>query len=104
LADLQTRRQGKPRCTELPAVREAAEAILARYRVQGLLRLHYEERVGERSVRRYGSRPATVRIEREVRVTAVIDQEAITAAVERLRWGVYPTHPPRAHPTPHDTA
>jgi transposase len=99
LADLQTRRQGKPRCTELPAVREAAEAILARYRVQGLLRLHYEERVGERSVRRYGSRPATVRIEREVRVTAVIDQEAITAAVQRLGWRVYATNHPAAHLT-----
>jgi hypothetical protein len=43
LADLQTRRQGQPRCTELPALREAVEAILARYRVEGLLRLHYEE-------------------------------------------------------------
>ena len=40
LAALQTRRPGKPRWTELPAVREAADAILARYRVQGLLRLH----------------------------------------------------------------
>ena len=62
LADLQTRRQGKPRWTELSAVREAAEAIVARYRVQGLLRLHYEEHVCERPVRRYGTRPATVRI------------------------------------------
>ena len=43
------------RCTELLAVREAEEAILARYRVQGLLRLHYEEYVCERPVRRYGA-------------------------------------------------
>jgi transposase len=99
LAALQTRRQGKPRCTELPAVREAAEAILARYRVQGLLRLHYEEHVCERPVRRYGSRPATVRIEREVRVTAVIDHDAVTAAVQRLGWRVYATN----HPTDHLT-
>ena len=41
LASLTTRRQGQPRCTELPAVREAAAAILARYRIQDLLRLHY---------------------------------------------------------------
>jgi transposase len=92
LADLQTRRQGKARCTELPAVREAAEAILARYRVQGLLRLHYEDHVCERPGRRYGSRPATVRSEREVRVTAVIDQDAVTAAVQRLGWRVYATN------------
>jgi transposase len=95
LADLQTRRQGKPRCTELPAVREAAEAILARYRVEGLRRLHDEEHVCERSVRRYGARPATVRVEREVRVSAEVDQDAVTAAVQRLGWRVYATH---SHP------
>jgi transposase len=99
LADLQTRRQGKPRCTELPAVRAAAEAILARYRVQGLLRLHYEEHVGERPVRRYGARPATVRVEREVRVTAVVDHDAVTAAVQRLGWRVYATNHPADHLT-----
>jgi transposase len=92
LADLQTRRQGKPRCTELPAVREAAEAILARYRVAGLLRLHYEEHVCERSVRRYGARPATVRVAREVWVSAEVDQAAVTAAVQRLGWRVYATN------------
>lgn len=92
LADLQTRRQGKPRCTELPALREAAEAIVARYRVEGLLRLHYEEHVCERPVRRYGVRPATVRVEREVRVSAEVDQAAITAAVQRLGWRVYATN------------
>jgi transposase len=92
LADLQRRRQGKPRCTEMRAVREAAEAIVARSRVQGLLRLHYEENVGERPVRRYGTRPATVRVEREVRVHAEVDQDAVTAAVQRLGWRVYATN------------
>jgi transposase len=99
LADLQTRRQGKPRCTELAALREAADAILARYRVQGLLRLHYEEHVCERPVRRYGARPATIRVEREARVTAMIDQDAVTAAVQRLGWRVYATHHPADHLT-----
>jgi transposase len=99
LANLTTRRQGKPRCTELPTVREAAEAILARYRVQGLLRLHYAEHVDERPVRRYGARPATVRVEREVRVTAEVDQDAVTAAVQRLGWRVYATNHHTAHLT-----
>jgi hypothetical protein len=40
LASLNTRRQGQPRCPELPALRETAEALLARWRGQGLLRLH----------------------------------------------------------------
>lgn len=99
LADLQRRRQGQPRCTEVHAVREAAEAILARYRVQGLLRLHYTEHVGERPVQRYGARPATVRVEREVRVTAVVDQAAVTAAIQRLGWRVYATNHHTAHLT-----
>ena len=99
LADLQTRRQGKPRCTELSAVREAADTILARYRVQGLLRLHYEEHVCERPLRRYGVRPATVRVEREVRVTTVVDHDAVTAAVQRLGWRVYATNHPADHLT-----
>ena len=86
LASLTTRRQGKPRCTELTTVREAAEAVLARYRVQGLLRLHYEEHVDERPVRRYGARPAPVRVEREGQVTAAVNQAAVTAAVQRLGW------------------
>jgi transposase len=92
LADLQTRRPGKARGTEWPAGREAADALLARYRVQGLLRLHYEDHVGERPVRRYGARPAPVRIEREVRVTAASDQDAVTAAVPRLGWRVDATN------------
>lgn len=99
LASLTTRRQGKPRCTELTPVREAAEAILARYRVQGLLRLHYEEHVCERPVRRSGARPATVRVEREVRGRAEVDQDAVTAAVQRLGWRVYATHCPADHLT-----
>src|SRR5262249_44523532 len=92
LASLTTRRQGKPRCTELTTVREAAEAILARYRVQGLLRLHDEAHVDERPVRRYGARPATVRVEREVQVIAEVDQDAVTAAVQRLGGRVYATN------------
>jgi len=73
-------------------LRETAEALLARYRVQGLLRLHDEELVRERPVRRYGQRPATVRVERDVRVTAVVDQEAVAAAVQQLGWRVYATN------------
>jgi transposase len=92
LASLNTRRQGKPRCTELTALRETAEALLARCRVQGLLRLHYEDLGHERPVRRYGQRPATVRVERDIRVTAVVDQEAVATAVQQLGWRVYATN------------
>ena len=96
LADLQTRRQGQPRCPEGSGLREAAEALLARYRVAGVLRLPYEEHGCERPVRRYGARPAPVRVARQVRVSAEVEQAAGTAAVQRLGWRVYATHGPTA--------
>src|SRR6266545_2182806 len=90
------RRQGKPRITEVAALQEAVAAILSRYQVQGLLSVSYGERVHERPVRRYGNRPASVRQEREVWVTAAIDEEALARVVRRLGWRVYVTNQPAA--------
>ena len=70
------------------------EAILRRYRVEGLLDVRYEERVQERPVRRYGNRPARVQIEREAQVSTRVDREAVAAAVRRLGWRVYATTQP----------
>jgi transposase len=92
VAALNNRGRGKPRFTEQPALQEAVEAILMRYRVQGLLGVRYTERMQERPLRRYGSRPATVRVERDVRVTAVVDRRAVAGAVRRLGWRVYATN------------
>ena len=91
---LHERRRGKHRCTDLTALREAVDTILARYQVQGLLQVRYEEYLGERPLRRYGRRPATVRVEREVQATARVDQEAVKTAVRRLGWRVYATTQP----------
>ena len=94
VAALTTRRQGKQRLTQLPALQAAVAAILRRYRVEGLLDVGYEERVQERPVRRYGDRPAQVRSEREVQVYTRVDQEAVATAVRRLGWRVYATTQP----------
>ena len=59
---LNDRGRGKRRFTELPALQAAVETILTRYRVHGLLAVQYTERVRKRPLRRYGSRPATVRV------------------------------------------
>jgi transposase len=93
LAALNERRRGKRRFTQLSTLQGAA-AILTRYRVQRLVRLSYEEQVHEGLVRRYGNRPATVRVEREVQVTASVDQAAVAVAVRRLGWRVYVTNAP----------
>jgi len=94
LAALNERRRGKKRFTELEDLRQAAEAIAAQYRVQGLLRWSCQEIVHERPVRRYRNRPATVRVEREVRVMAVVDEVAVEEAVRRLGWRAYATNAP----------
>jgi transposase len=88
------RRRGKKRLAEQGALQEAAETILRQYRVQGRLAVHSTEHVPERQLRRYGSRPATVRAERAVRVTAVLDRRAVAAAIGRMGWRVYTTNTP----------
>jgi transposase len=96
VATLNDRGRGKPRFTERPALQAAVEAILTRYRVQGLLAVRYAERVQERPLRRYGSRPTTIRVERDVQVTAVVDRCAVARAVRQLGWRVYATNAPPA--------
>jgi transposase len=70
------------------------EAILTRYRVQGLLVVPSSERVHTRRLRPYGSRPATVQVERDLRVKAVVDRPAVATAIDRLGWRVYATNAP----------
>ena len=93
-AALNERQRGKKRFREMEPLRRAAEAILERYRVQGLLQLSCREIVHERPVRCYGGRPAGVRVEREVRVIAVVDEAALEKAVRRLSWRVYAINQP----------
>lgn len=91
---LNERGRGKKRFTEVDPLRQAADAVLGRYRVQGLLRLSYEDIVHQRRVRGYRGRPATVRVERDVRVTAVVDEGALQETVHQLGWRVYATNQP----------
>lgn len=82
------RGRGKPRFTEHAVLQAAVEAILTRYRVQGLLAVHDTDHVQERPRRRDGSRPPTVRVERDVQVTAVVDRHAVAGAIRQLGWRV----------------
>jgi transposase len=91
---LQTRGRGRRRCADPSAVREAVDAILARYRVQGLLHIRYKEQLWAQPVRRHGGRDASVRLEWDIQVTVSLDQEAVAAAVRQLGWRVYATTQP----------
>jgi transposase len=97
VAALNARGRGKRRFSERPALQAAVETILTRYRVQGLLAVQYTERVHTRRLRRYGRRPATVQVERDFRVKAVVDRPAVATAISRLGWRVYATNAPPDH-------
>ena len=92
---LNERRRGRRRCADPSALREAVDAILARYRVQGLLQVRYKEQLWERPLRRYGCRDAAVRLEWDLQVMVSLDQEAMAAAARQLGWRVYVTTQPR---------
>jgi transposase len=87
--------RGQRRCTAPDLLRAAVDAILARYRVHGLLDVRYQEQLWERPLRRDGRRAATVRLEWDLQVTASVNQEAVATAVRQLGWRVYiTTHRP----------
>jgi transposase len=85
---LNERRRGQRRCPDPTALREAVDAMLARYQVQGLLPGRDEEAWREPPRRRDGRRPATVRVARAVQVRVSVDQQAVETAVCRLGWRV----------------
>jgi transposase len=92
LEALNERKQGKQHFTELEALRQAAEEILRQYRVEGLLGLSFTQQVQARQVRKYGERPAEVRIEREVSLVVDRKEPAIQQAIAHLGWRVYATN------------
>jgi transposase len=91
---LNERRRGRRRCADPGGLREAVDAILARYRVHGLLHVRYKEPWWEQPLRRYGGRDATVRLAWDVQVTVRLDEDAVAAAVRQLGWWVYATTQP----------
>jgi transposase len=94
LAALNDRRRGKRRMTELPALQAEVATLLTRYHVQGLLQVRYRVQERWQSMRRYGDRPARLRMEQDWQVIGSVDEEAVDAAVRQLGWRVYATNAP----------
>jgi transposase len=92
LAALTERQRGKKVLHELDELRQAAESILVRRAVVGLLRLDFQEVAHERPLRAYGPRPATVRVEKELRLQVTVDEQAVQATERTLGWRVYATN------------
>jgi transposase len=91
---LNERKRGKKRFTDVEMLRQATEALIQQYHVEGLLEVQYNEQVHERHVRKYKERPAEVRIERQVSVVVQCNESALQETLRSLGWRVYGTNAP----------
>src|SRR5947209_4569442 len=94
LERLNEHKQGKKRYADGVTLQQAAQAILKQQQVEGLVQVSIEEQVDERAVRAYGNRPASMRVERTLRLHMTVDEPEVARAVCRLGWRVYVTNHP----------
>jgi transposase len=92
IGDLNRRAQGKQRFSEEAQLQQAVDEILSKYQVAGLIGLNYQSEVIEKQLRRYGTRPATTKVEHSVRVNAARDEAALVEVKRSLGWRVYATN------------
>ena len=91
LRDLPTRKQGKKQLFHAELVR-AAEAIVARDGVEGLLRYTVQARMTARPVRAYRGRPARQETEVYFVIDVCRDEARIEEKERELGWQVYGTN------------
>ncbi len=96
LAALTARKRGKKIVSELSELQLAAQTILERYQVEGLLHVTYSEQRTMRVVRAYRDRPATLRTDTRVSLQVSLDRAAVQAHEQSLGWRVYATNQPAA--------
>ena len=91
LDQLTERKQGKKRLTT-EELRAAAEAIVTKQRVQGMLDPQIQTTTKQKEVRGYGDRPPRVLEEQEHGLDVSRDEEAIEQAKREMGWRVYATN------------
>lgn len=91
---LAERKQGKPLLPDEAGAYQAAAAIMAKHRVDGLVQVTVTTAVHKHVKRRYGTRPATTVRSERVRVSAAREDAPLAHAVRRLGWRVYATNHP----------
>ncbi|MBU1877880.1 MAG: transposase, partial [Chloroflexi bacterium] len=97
LLALNERGRGKKRYATLAELRQAAEAVLEKHQVPGLLDLDLQISAHERQVRRYRDRPTRTVVDQELRVAVAVDEDAVAEWLRRQGWRVYATNAPTAH-------
>lgn len=95
IESLNERKQGKRRLRSVEELAEAAHQVLQKKRVEGLLKLEYEEAVQRFPLRKYAGREGSWREEKQVSVAVGIEHEAVAAKLKSLGFRVYGTN----HPT-----
>lgn len=96
LAALTERKRGKKVLRELHELQLAAQTILERYQVAGLLHVNYREHRTTQEVRAYRDRAATLRTDTSVSLQVTVDHAAVHAYEQTLGWRVYATNQPAA--------
>ena len=92
LLKLNERGKGKKVFNSEQQLQQAAEKILKKHRVQGLLTIAYDEQLHQRKVRAYQGKPSRIEEKREVRLSVAIDQIAYEKALRMLGWRVFVTN------------
>lgn len=90
------RGRGQRQFTEEGPLREATEAILVRYRVQGLLTVALHEQIERKAVRGYQGQPGRVDERRRYQVRVWRNPAAVEAHERTLGWRAYVTNVPVA--------
>jgi len=89
---LNERGRGKRRYTQIESLQEGVEAILKKYRVEGVVEVSYEQQERQRRVRSYGERPERVEEQRDITVQVTVNPTALKQALQGLGWRVYVTN------------
>src|SRR3954452_9527817 len=91
LAGLDQRKRGKKRLTA-QEMAQAAEGIVEKQRVQGMLSWQVKTATHSRKVRAYGGRPGRVEKGREHRLEVCRNDEEIERAKSQMGWRAYATN------------
>jgi transposase len=91
LEQLNQRKQGK-RLLDAQQMQEAAQAIVKKQRVEGLVDFEVKTTIKERALRPYGDRPAQVMKDKEHRVEVTRNERGIDQAKREMGWQVYATN------------
>jgi len=96
LEALNERGQGQKRYRSLAELRQAAEELVKKHRVEGLLNLGFSVMFHRRQVRRYGDRPTRTVVEKACYVVVRVNQVAVREVLRRKGWRVYVTNAPQS--------